>query len=293
MNWPGRALLKHWDISIQKDGSVQKNITARFMKGYVPLVSEADLHDDRILSDEKSEGRTLEDIEGLELGNLMTFGHIAAKARNQTDEGLFQGIQALGVLKADVDQLGMLMAAGIPPGMFSISRLAALSRQLDFFFCVYLPHLLKTDSRFQDIYTVFAGGDDLFLIGPWNRIIDLSLHLRKAFAWYVCANPRSTSLRVLRCISLERHSDAWPKPPKKRSHMPRSRIATVLPSSARLPPGTSLPRSAASRNNCYHGGLAFWSKRPWRSGLMVFSTEPSRQGRSSQRVRLIYTIWKV
>ncbi len=183
------ALLKHWDISIQKDGSVQKNITARFMKGYVPLVSEADLHDDRILSDEKSEGRTLEDIEGLELGNLMTFGHIAAKARNQTDEGLFQGIQALGVLKADVDQLGMLMAAGIPPGMFSISRLAALSRQLDFFFCVYLPHLLKTDSRFQDIYTVFAGGDDLFLIGPWNRIIDLSLHLRKAFAWYVCANP--------------------------------------------------------------------------------------------------------
>ncbi len=183
------ALLKHWDISIQEDGSVQKNITARFMKGYVPLVSEPDLNDDRILSEEKSQKRTLEDIEGLEPGNLKTFGHIAAKARNPGDGGRFQGIQALGVLKADVDQLGMLMAAGIQPDMFSISRLAALSRQLNFFFCVYLPHLLKTNTRFQDVYTVFAGGDDLFLIGPWNRIIDLGLHLRKAFERYVCANP--------------------------------------------------------------------------------------------------------
>ena len=40
----------------------------------------------------------------------------------------------------------------------------------------------------MDIYTVLAGGDDLFLIGPWNRIIELSVLLHKTFADYVCYN---------------------------------------------------------------------------------------------------------
>ena len=59
---------------------------------------------------------------------------------------------------------------------------------MNFYFAVYLPHLLKTDERFMDIYTVFAGGDDLFLIGPWNRIIELVDFLRESFANYVCHN---------------------------------------------------------------------------------------------------------
>lgn len=182
-------VLKFWDIGISEDGTVQKAVTARFINGYVPLVKHVDLYDERILSEAKSERRTLEDIEGLKEDNLKTFGHIASKARNPRGDGTYEGIPALGVLKADVDQLGMLMASGIPKEQFTISRLAALSRQLNFFFTVYLPHLLKTDMRFQDVYTVFAGGDDLFLIGPWNHMVDLALHLREAFTRYVCANP--------------------------------------------------------------------------------------------------------
>lgn len=56
------------------------------------------------------------------------------------------------------------------------------------FFSVFLPHKLKTDPSFRDIYTVFAGGDDLFLIGPWNRIIELSKLLNEKFREYVCNN---------------------------------------------------------------------------------------------------------
>ena len=33
---------------------------------------------------------------------------------------------------------------------------------------------LKNSEEFKDIYTVFAGGDDLFLIGPWNKIVDFA-----------------------------------------------------------------------------------------------------------------------
>jgi CRISPR-associated protein Csm1 len=100
----------------------------------------------------------------------------------------FKGVEALGILKADVDNLGLLFSCGFREGRQTMSRLAALSRQLNSFFSIFLPHFLKTDNRFQDTYTVFAGGDDLFLIGPWNRIIALAELLNKEFSRYVCHN---------------------------------------------------------------------------------------------------------
>jgi len=126
-------------------------------------------------------------------GRPKTFTHLACKAMNPCADAdgdkKFTGIQALGIMKADVDRLGMLMTCGIDKKNFTISRLATLSRQMNFFFVVYLPHLLKTNPSFRDVYTVFAGGDDLFLIGPWNRMLDLSEFLKDRFAEYVCRNP--------------------------------------------------------------------------------------------------------
>lgn len=165
-------LLKYWDISIDLEGNIAKDVTSRFINGYVPIYKEEDNYDDQ--------ART---------GVPITFEHIACKALNLGKEGRFTGIQALGILKADVDQLGLLMSCGIKEKHLNISRLATLSRQLNFFFAVFLPHLLKTDPSFLDIYTVFAGGDDLFLIGPWNRVIELAGLLQKRFADYTCHNP--------------------------------------------------------------------------------------------------------
>lgn len=182
-------LLKYWDISIDPQGTVSKEVTAKFINGYVPVCSEEDLYDDRILEGKKSDEKKEELINLINEKSPKTFGHIASKALNpKKNGGGYCGIEALGILKADVDQLGLLMSCGLKPEQFTISRLATMSRQLNFYFAVYLPHLLKTDERFMDIYTVFAGGDDLFLIGPWNRIIELVDFLRKSFADYVCHN---------------------------------------------------------------------------------------------------------
>ena len=112
----------------------------------------------------------------------MTFGNIAARALSA--EGV--GLEALGVLIADVDNLGLLMGHGLSDRL-TLSRLATLSRQLDMFFTLHLPYLLKRDYPF--LYTVFAGGDDLFLLGPWNSVYNLALELQKQFAIYVCQNP--------------------------------------------------------------------------------------------------------
>ncbi len=188
-------LLKYWDISITDSGKMAKDVTARFLNGYVPVYRDEDLHDGRYLAGNQSDEKKLAMIDEIKTGGKWktpkTFAHIAAKAQNEVHSNTgveYCGIQALGILKADVDHLGMLMACGMDKDAFTISRLATMSRQFNFFFAVYLPHLLKTDPLFNDIYTVFAGGDDLFLIGPWNRIIDLSIVLKEKFAEYTCHN---------------------------------------------------------------------------------------------------------
>jgi len=87
-----------------------------------------------------------------------------------------------------VDNLGLLMACGLAKEEFTLSRISTLSRQLDAYFSVYLPRFLQTSPDFKNIYTVFAGGDDFFLIGPWNSTIKLAHHLRESFKDYVCQN---------------------------------------------------------------------------------------------------------
>ena len=182
-------LLKYWDISINQEGRVAKDVTAKFLNGYVPLYREEDFNDDRLFEGKKSDKKKEERIDQMKKDAIKTFEHLSNKALNPKEDGEgYCGIEALGILKADVDQLGLLMSCGLKNEQFTISRLATLSRQLNSYFAVYLPWLLKTDDRFMDIYTVFAGGDDLFLIGPWNRIIDLVLILQESFADYVCYN---------------------------------------------------------------------------------------------------------
>lgn len=190
-------LLKFWSIGIADDGNIAKNITAKFLNGYVPKYDEDDLHDDRYFAGKKSEKKKLEMIDQIKAdkdeGIPKTFAHIAVKALNLTDKpAKFKGIEALGILKADVDNLGLLFACGIKKDRLTLSRLATMSRQMNNYFSIFLPYKLKTDERFKNIYTVFAGGDDLLLIGAWNRIIEFAGILNQSFQEYVCKNKQIT-----------------------------------------------------------------------------------------------------
>ncbi len=121
-------------------------------------------------------------------GVIVDFGEIAKRAVTKdirTDEEI--GVQALGILKADVDNLGKIFGLGLNPAIQTLTRTSVLSRQFNNFFAVYLPHLLETS--FPNVYTVFAGGDDLFLIGPHNEILDLAPVIREKFRAFVCNNP--------------------------------------------------------------------------------------------------------
>ncbi len=93
-------------------------------------------------------------------------------------------------LKGDVDNLGAIFQRGLSEPTFA--RMAALSRQLNAFFAVYLPALCQSQPEFRNTYTVFAGGDDFFLIGPWCSQIQLAARMRQEFVRYVAGNPGIT-----------------------------------------------------------------------------------------------------
>ncbi len=187
-------LLKYWDISISKEGHIAKDITAKFINGYVPVYSKDDETDEvvnRLLHGNKSEKTKNELFDMINEGFPKTFHHIAKWSLNPTDKpDKFKGVEALGILKADADNLGLIFACGLK--RLSLSRLATLSRQMNNYFSIFLPYILDTKEEFKNIYTVFGGGDDLFLIGPWNRIIDFASFLNNSFHEYVCGNNQIT-----------------------------------------------------------------------------------------------------
>lgn len=124
-------------------------------------------------------------------GAVKTFAHLARAAREVVD-GAVRGRALLAILKADVDHLGFVFARGVPKERQSLSRYAALSRGLDVFFTAHLPWLIGSDQAFASTYTVYAGGDDLLLVGPWRQMAALAGRLAEAFRAYVGENPNLT-----------------------------------------------------------------------------------------------------
>lgn len=92
------------------------------------------------------------------------------------------GIKRLGVMRADVDNLGTVFSKGLPKEYSSISRIATLSRQLNMFFKYYINKLCKN----YNIVIVYSGGDDVFIVGSWNDVIKFTKELRIAFGKYTC-----------------------------------------------------------------------------------------------------------
>lgn len=115
-----------------------------------------------------------------------------------------QGISRVGYLRMDVDRLGRIFAEGLGENQ-TLPRLAGLSRQMSYFFKVYLNSLAKNrlanlpDSAIvlnkevrQNLLFIYAGGDDLFVSGAWNEIVDFAFDVYQSFRAYTGNNPDIT-----------------------------------------------------------------------------------------------------
>lgn len=113
------------------------------------------------------------------------FEEIAEKA---VHDGM--GKPFLAYIKIDVDHLGDIFIDGFPQGAYTVSRYVTLSRQFHHFFNVHVRNLLETDIQYNDVYTVISGGDDIFLIAPWDRANELIQRIRSDFSRFCCKNEK-------------------------------------------------------------------------------------------------------
>ncbi len=158
---------------------------------HLPTISERDLADWRAWGELKTDddGCVWMADEWIAEGETKTFNLLARSAREKGHDGKPIGRSFLGAFKADVDNLGMLFSIGLQDRL-SISRFASLSRMLNHFFSDDLVRWIKAD--YPDLYVVFAGGDDLFLIGPWRQTVEFSKALNDRFKRFVAGRPEIT-----------------------------------------------------------------------------------------------------
>lgn len=101
------------------------------------------------------------------------------------------GIERIGVIRADVDELGKAFAEGFQGDYNTISRKANFSRMLSLFFKYHIQHILEHGETYigeqpasvsRNATVVYSGGDDLFIIGSWDDIIGFAIDLKNKFS---------------------------------------------------------------------------------------------------------------
>lgn len=137
---------------------------------------------------------------------MYTGKHIATKlwvgdyaSGNSFEEfaGMAEGIDRIAVLRADVDNLGHAIVAGFQDSdnddrYVTLSRTATLSRQLSLFFKLYINKILRephytidgSKKEKRNAAIVYSGGDDLFIVGAWNDVIELAVDIRHSLEQY-------------------------------------------------------------------------------------------------------------
>ena len=85
----------------------------------------------------------------------------------------------LAVLRMDVDSLGELFTRGFQKNNGTFSAYATLSGLLDWFFSGYLNTIREDYADWINI--VYSGGDDVFAVGRWDKIIAFSDHVQRDF----------------------------------------------------------------------------------------------------------------
>ncbi len=113
------------------------------------------------------------------------------------------GIERLGVLRLDVDNLGKIFKDGFGKHA-TFGRVVQLSSMLDFFFSHYVNKLrtfswdpalglneniksYKFEVR-KMIEIVYSGGDDVFIVGHWSILPDIAIWISKEFKKFTSNN---------------------------------------------------------------------------------------------------------
>jgi CRISPR-associated protein Csm1 len=116
--------------------------------------------------------------------NMAMLEHLAEAA---------DGVKYIAALRMDADNFGKILQHGFQT-QHSLENVTAFSRNVHYFFKIYLnflcqhPQLVPENTtqnpmaknrRYAQV--IYAGGDDLFILGAWNDVFELALDIGKAF----------------------------------------------------------------------------------------------------------------
>ena len=135
---------------------------------------------------------------GENLGTRLWVGDYFAQKEFSRYAASSGGIARLGVLRLDVDDLGQAFTHGFMTqqhGKFNtISRTAAFSRMLSLFFRQHINYVLERPThrpitgedppRPRQATIIYSGGDDVFIAGAWDDVLEFALEFRAVFNDY-------------------------------------------------------------------------------------------------------------
>ena len=110
---------------------------------------------------------------------LATFEDIAKQSVKEgiKEEGKREyGVEAIMALKGDVDGMSDFIKNSDVTDSFA--KYNFFAKMMDYYFSVYVPVKLM---QHKPLYTVFAGGDDLFVLGAWDETIEFGKNVREDF----------------------------------------------------------------------------------------------------------------
>lgn len=131
----------------------------------------------------------------------------------------------------DVDNLGKIFQGGL--NRKTLSRYSTLSRLMSFFFKDVVSRVVSE----KNVTVIYSGGDDLYLVGGWDDVLEVAKELREAFGAFTTNNFMSfsagyvitdekTSMSIIRKMSEQAEDRAKSEPGKNSIAFSNSRIPT-------------------------------------------------------------------
>ena len=193
-DYEARWFVNSWDIGSYKDNKTFPFLFGRYVKSVADLPVKVQEH-------EKEEyQRDHEKQMHRPKSMTASFSGLAKAA---------QGIDLIGCLRMDVDNFGDLFSGELVKS--GIAALSNLSRSMNLFFKGYLNEIcgmnLGTLTSTQEGYPlditgkkaekmngravsiVYAGGDDLFIVGAWDDVAEVVFDINTCFREFSCWNP--------------------------------------------------------------------------------------------------------
>ena len=190
-NYDARWVVNNWDLANYRDNKNFPFLLGNYVRSVAALPPDAKTlekeeyqrdHDNKEMHNPK--------------GTTASFSGLAKAA---------QGSDLIGCLRMDVDDFGDLFSRKLADP--TIAAISNLSRSMNLFFKGYLNQICdlelgdlgkenhplnitgKCKPNGRDVSIVYAGGDDLFIVGAWDDVAELAFDINACFRAFSCCNP--------------------------------------------------------------------------------------------------------